>query len=51
MSVKMFLTNLNGIFFNFPAIIMNDIQGIPLLRVQIRKIGLFGLSQRMVPSP
>ena len=30
MSVKMFLTNPNGISFNFPANIVNDIQCIPL---------------------
>ena len=30
MSVKMFLSNPNGLSFNFPETIMNDIQGIPL---------------------
>ena len=30
MSMKMFLNNPDGLSFNFPAIIMNDIQGIPL---------------------
>ena len=30
MSVKMFLSNPNGLSFNFPETIINDIQGIPL---------------------
>ena len=51
MSVQMFLTNPNGISFNFPELIMKDIQGILLASCPELKVGLFGLIQRMAPSP